>query len=301
MSYLIDAACGCCTGRIRGNNEDNFYFCGDILEQENSGLEHPVCRKLPLNQEMCFFVFDGMGGEEAGETAAFMCARTAKQHCESSNSPGTSVSQQLEDLCRKMNERVCREAQTLEHGRMGSTAVGLLFRPDEVYACNIGDSRAFRLRDNELMQLSKDDTDFIPLPGMETPKRKPRLSQHFGISPDELTLEPHIAKGELLAGDQYLICSDGLTDMVTNIEICTIMKEHHNAVSGVEALIDRAMAHGGRDNTTVILCRVEEIDEKERGYQNERDTDMAGLGYRAEHWFRRVWEDLRNQKNGQHR
>lgn len=265
MSYLIDAACGCCTGRIRSNNEDNFYFCGDILEQKNSGLERPVCRKLLLDREMCFFIFDGMGGEEAGETAAFLCARTVKRHWDSPNRQDTPVSQRLEDLCRNMNEQVCRETQTLEYGRMGSTTVGLLFRPDEVYACNIGDSRAFRLRDNELVQLSTDDTDFIPLPGMEAPRRKPRLSQHLGIFPDELTLEPHIAKGGLRAGDQYLICSDGLTDMVTNIEICTIMKEHQDAVSGVEALVDLAMAHGGRDNITVILCRVEEINETERG------------------------------------
>lgn len=298
MSYFIDAACGCCTGRIRGNNEDNFYFCGDTLEREHSGLERPIRRRLLLDREICFFVFDGMGGEEAGETAAFLCAQTVKRHWDEPNGPDRPVSKRLEELCRNMNERVCRETQALEYGRMGSTAVGLLFRPDEVYACNIGDSRAFRLRDNELMQLSTDDTDFILLPGMEVPKRKPRLSQHLGIFPDELTLEPHIAKGGLRAGDQYLICSDGLTDMVTSIEMCAIMKEHQDAVSGVEALIDLAMAHGGRDNTTVILCRVEKIDEMERGDQDERNTDMARLGYRAGHWFRRVWEGLRNQKNG---
>lgn len=258
MSYLIDAACGCCTGRVRGNNEDNFLFFGGILEQENNGLEHPISRKLLLDQEMCFFVFDGMGGEEAGETAAFLCAQTAKQHWDSPRDLDTPVRQRLENLCKKMNERVCQEIQTLGHGRMGSTAVGLLFRSGEIYTCNIGDSRAFRFRDNELMQLSTDDTDFIPLPGMEAPRRKPCLSQCLGIFPDELTLEPHIAKGKLQTGDRYLICSDGLTDMVTNIEICTIMKEHQDAISSVEALIDLAMAHGGRDNTTVILCYVEE-------------------------------------------
>lgn len=261
MGYLIDAACGCRTGRVRGNNEDNFYFCGNILEQEHGDLEQLLRQKSPLDQEMCFFVFDGMGGEEAGEVASFLCAQTTKQYWDGSDEPAASASRKLESLCQKMNGRVCRETQRLECGRMGSTAVGLLFHPNKVYVCNIGDSRAFRLRDNELLQLSIDDIDFIPLPGMETPKRKPRLSQHLGIFPDELTLEPHIAKGELQPGDQYLICSDGLTDMVTNIEICSIMKEQQTSGGCVNALIDRALERGGRDNITAILCRIDKADE----------------------------------------
>lgn len=258
MDYLIDAACGCRTGRVRANNEDNFYFCGHMLEQEHGDLERLLSQKSPLDREMCYFVFDGMGGEEAGEAASFLCAQTIKQYWDGPTALAVSASQKLECLCQKMNERVCQEVQRLEYGRMGSTAVGLLFRPNEVYACNIGDSRAFRLRDNELLQLSIDDTDLILLPGMEPPKRKPRLSQHLGIFSDELTLEPHIAKGELRVGDQYLICSDGLTDMVTSIEICSIMKEEQPLGCCVNALIDRALERGGRDNITVILCRVEE-------------------------------------------
>lgn len=258
MSYLIDAACGCCTGRIRVNNEDNFYFDGCILEQEHSGLEFPVSQRVPLDRKICFFVFDGMGGEEAGEVASFLCAQTLKQHRAALDNSIIPDRRWLKSLCSKMNERVCRETQLLEYGRMGSTAVGLLFRPNEVYVCNIGDSRAFRFRDGELLQLSIDDTELICPADMEKHKRKPRLSQHLGIFPDELTLEPHIAKGDLQAGDQYLVCSDGLTDMVTNIELCAILKEHQDVDTCVSALIGKAMEHGGRDNITAILCRVEE-------------------------------------------
>lgn len=303
---MIDAACGCCTGRICGNNEDNFYFCGELLEQENNGLDRPIQRRLSLDRERCFFVFDGMGGEEAGETASFLCAQTVRQHQDDLDNPEVPARLRLEALCRSMNKRVCQETETLDHGRMGSTAVGLLFRSDEVYACNIGDSRAFRLRDDELVQLSTDDTDLILLPGVETPRRKPRLSQHLGIFPNELTLEFHISKGKLQAGDQYLICSDGLTDMVSNIEICALLKKHRDAVGGVEALIDLAMAHGGRDNITVILCRVAKVEEAavqsaERRRGEERDeavADMAGLGNRTGYWLRRIWKGLRNQKDG---
>lgn len=256
MYNVIEAACGCDTGRIRRNNEDNFFFDGCISEEVHNGLAHPLYETLALTKPTCFAVFDGMGGEECGERASFLAAETLKTHLPIHLTPSVPLRPFWEQICQEMNEHICREAKILSCGRMGTTMVGLLFRGNEVYMCNIGDSRAFRLRDHELLQLSKDHTFVAPPAYPGAPKWKPYLSQFMGIFPEELVLQPYISKGELRKGDQYLICSDGLTDMLTNIDICTILQEYSRADTCVDELIKCALEKGGRDNITAILCRV---------------------------------------------
>ena len=78
MAYLIDAACCCNTGKVRKNNEDNFYFAGRCLEEQNNGLKHPVSTTFSLRKEHCVAVFDGMGGEYFGESASFAAALTCR-------------------------------------------------------------------------------------------------------------------------------------------------------------------------------------------------------------------------------
>lgn len=197
-----------------------------------------------------------MGGEEAGETASYIAALTVKERFGSFMKQMRFPQKFLENICLEMNDAVCLEAASLGCRRMGSTIVSLLFVPDGVYICNIGDSRAFRFRNNELVQLSKDHTDFELLSLNENSKRKPRLTQHLGIFPDELILEPFIDKTHFEKGDQYLLCSDGLTDMLTNVEISEIMQNHKNTRQCVKHLSDKAIENGGKDNITVIICKV---------------------------------------------
>lgn len=256
MYNVIEAACGCNTGRIRRNNEDNFYFNGFISDEVHNGLDHPLYETFNLTKPACFAVFDGMGGEEWGERASFRAAETLKTQLSVLLSPSAPPRHFWEQICQAMNAHICLEAKMLNCGRMGTTMVGLLFCDNEVYMCNVGDSRAFRLRDNELLQLSKDHTVMAPSAFPGTPKRKPYLSQFLGIFPDELILQSYISKGKLQKGDQYLICSDGLTDMLTNIEICAILMEHSRADACVEALIKSALEKGGKDNITATLCRI---------------------------------------------
>ena len=71
MRFTIQAACGCHTGKVRRQNEDNFFFDGKCLEREHTGLHHPVSIEESLKNGMCFAVFDGLGGEHFGEYASF--------------------------------------------------------------------------------------------------------------------------------------------------------------------------------------------------------------------------------------
>lgn len=251
MVFTIEAACFCQTGKVRRNNEDNLFFEGRCLEPDNTGLHNPVTMEGKLRNEMCVAVFDGMGGENYGELASFAAA----SRMQSLLSPGgksffISEKKILTDMCEKLNLAVVEKAREMRTGHMGSTMTALYFAHGNVYACNLGDSRAYRLRSGELLQLSQDHADI-----REDGKKAP-LTQYLGLDPDEIQIEPHIARSELVSGDQYLLCSDGLTDMLSDPEIGDIMGRTETAEACVEALMDAAMERGGKDNTTIIVCRL---------------------------------------------
>lgn len=256
MAYKIEAACGCNMGRRRSNNEDNFCFDNRILPRENTGLKTAVEINKELQRQQFYGVFDGMGGESYGEEASFLAADTARTSEKVLADFIYPPKKYLTDLVQKMNAAVCGKSESLESGRMGSTAVMLYLSGNYAYVCNVGDSRAFRLRQGGFQQISEDHTDAKFLAEQGIKGRKPSLTQHLGIWPEEMILEPYVAKGELQDGDQYLLCSDGLTDMVDNVDICAIMKEAESPGQCVDTLISRALENGGRDNVTVIVVRI---------------------------------------------
>ena len=251
MAYILDAACGCNTGKIRKNNEDNFFFDGRCLEADNSGLKHPVTMTKTLRRELCVAIFDGMGGENFGEVASFAAADCMQYTTRKLKDYFIPERKFLNSLCMKINDAVVAKQQELCTERMGSTMVALYFSHGYVYVCNLGDSRDYRLRDGEFLQLSVDH-----LEKREQTRKKAPLTQHLGISPENFLIEPYIAKGELKRGDQYLLCSDGLTDMLTNLEIDGIMSSTESAEDCVKKLIDAALEKGGKDNVTAIVCRI---------------------------------------------
>ena len=252
MSFTISAACGCHTGKIRKNNEDNFCFAGKHLELMNNGLRGPVAFETRATNGLSFAVFDGMGGENYGEYAALAAAVEMSRNRRSFSDSFLPEQKYLERLTRKLNCAVFGSANELCTAGMGSTMVMLYFTPPYVYACNVGDSRAYRLRGGELRQLSKDHVCEMR-PGSV---RKAPLSQHLGIDPEEMIVEPYIGKGELRKGDVYLLCSDGLTDMLTDEEIAGLLGKGGTETDKVNGLIGAALDRGGKDNVTVIVCRI---------------------------------------------
>lgn len=252
MRFQIEAACGCHTGRIRRNNEDNFYFDGRCLEAVHNGLPNPVCIEMPVKNGLSMAVFDGMGGENFGEIASFTAAKTMQQMERTLADFFLPERKYLNRLVSRLNEAVVAAEKELMTDRMGTTMAALYFTTRYVYVCNVGDSRVYRLRSGQFQQISEDHV--AHLPGMT--RRKAPLTQHLGIDPEEMMIEPYVAKGELKPGDQYLICSDGVTDMLTNIEIADILLRTADADSCVRELIREALEHGGRDNITAILCRI---------------------------------------------
>ena len=252
MRYAIQAACGCHTGKIRKNNEDNFYFDGKCLEIDNNGLKHPVYIEDALKNGRCFAVFDGMGGEQYGELASYAAARQMQTTTRNLTDFFIPEKAYLTRLAMELDKKVNTIQAEKQTEHIGTTLVSLYFSGRYVYVCNVGDSRAYRLRDGEFLQLSKDHVERYP--GRES--QKAPLTQYLGVGSEDMEIDPYIAKGEIKTGDLYLLCSDGLTDMLTNFEITDIMLNNDNVEDCVQALIQAALEHGGRDNITVIICRL---------------------------------------------
>ena len=249
---IIEAALHCNTGRIRSNNEDNFYFNGLYLEKDNNGLTEPKFTKIDSFNNPLFCVFDGMGGEEAGEVASYIAAKTTAAYISDASYGLNPSYDAMEKWCFHLNNTVFEESKSIAWGRMGTTMVSLYFSNKTVTVANIGDSPAFRIRGNEMVQLSKDHVEILP-PSMK--KHKPRLTQNIGVDPTELMIEPFAEKHTFLKNDIFLLCSDGLTDMVEKERIVHIIKNHASLKQAVSALVNEALKNGGRDNITVTLIR----------------------------------------------
>lgn len=252
MSFTLEAACCSNIGKRRSNNEDNFFFDNICMEEENKGTRNPLFMEQALKQNICVAVFDGMGGENYGEQASFAAARAMQTSVKAPKEFYISERKYLQRMADQMNLAVNARAEELVTNRMGTTVAALYFSCRHVYCMNVGDSRVYRLRDRVLSQLSEDHVSTRPMPE----GRKAPLIQHLGMNPEEVLLSPCIVKDELQAGDRYLICSDGLTDMVCNASIMDIMLNNPDPMDAVNALTKAALDNGGRDNVTVIVCNI---------------------------------------------
>ncbi len=252
MRFSVEAACGCHIGKIRKNNEDNFLFNGFYLPAENQGTDDIISYSGDLQNGFHFAVFDGMGGENFGEIAAFEAAKKMQSLTKTFSDYFLSKTNYLEKQIMQLNEAVVKAKKELFTDRCGCTMVALYFYSDYVYSCNVGDSRACRLRNGKLLQLSVDH--IVKYPGSD--KKKTPLTQHLGISPEDMLIEPYITKEHICKNDIYLICSDGITDMLTDLEISEILSQHHDIEATTRKLIQSALDNGGRDNITAIACKI---------------------------------------------
>ena len=250
--YYVTAACGCNIGKVRVNNEDNFYFGQRFLPKNNIGLDGIIYYQNLLDKPVCFGVFDGMGGESYGEEAAYLAAWTMFEELQENG----ALQEALMRICTNANQRICQSARKYNAGVIGTTAVLLGLKGTTAYLVNIGDSRAFLYRSGQMSQVSVDHTEQFLFLAPGKAKRKPRLTQHLGIEPTEMIIEPYNTKISIQTGDIFLLCSDGLTDMVSEREIKDVIDVENDVKGIVEMLIKQAINHGGKDNITLIVCKI---------------------------------------------
>ena len=246
MAFRIQYYCTSSIGRFRSINQDNFFCSGEYMSADNNGTDGILCGSIYSGEPSVFAVFDGIGGGVRGEMSAFIAAEALK-NAELSGKPKEA----LVSFCLSANRRICDYA--IENGikSTGTTAAMVLFGRKKIHLCNIGDSKILRIANGSICQLSKDHISFSPFGG------KGALSQHLGIPESEFIIMPYTAKASYRNGAVYLICSDGLTDMVENNDIFRIISDN-DGENAAKLLLDSALENGGRDNITFILLYITE-------------------------------------------
>ena len=253
MTYTIDYAYTSHIGKVRKNNEDNFWCDGHFLPEENNGTEGIVTGTLPGNASCGAAVLDGMGGESCGETASYLGAVSFGGYLQE-HPPGRFFfdwERYLRALCLAMNDRVSGYGRENKIESMGSTMVCAFFTRKAVHLANLGDSRIYLMEPSGLRQVSKDHVLRFSSIG------KAPLVQYLGMEDTEgMTPDPTIESVRAQDGLQVLLCTDGLTDMVDDRSIEQVLSEETEPEKAVERLLSMALDHGGRDNTTIWLGRI---------------------------------------------
>ena len=231
-------------GRQRQGNEDNFFV------------------RAPL-----FVVADGMGGAQAGEVASEIAVRSFDDDL-----PNGSLPEALASVIQGANRRIHDKARSDEsmHG-MGTTTTAAYVDDDEVVIAHVGDSRAYLLRDGDLIRLTKDHSLVGELVARgklteEQAEQHPQRSVITRALGPEANVQVDVDIFPAKAGDLFLLCSDGLTSMVHEPKLRPLFEDGDSLETLGKRLIDAANAAGGRDNITVILFRLEAVERhRERG------------------------------------
>lgn len=253
--FKMEAVCGCFLGNGRSHNEDNFYFDKKHLPQENQGLKQPIQFQTTTREPVLLAVFDGMGGEKRGEEAACRACEVFAEEVKQLDELVIPGKELLYRACHKANQEVVKIATTNQCGTMGTTVAALYFFGDEVCACNVGDSKIFRIRNKQMVQISKDHTDEKIMSAMGINK-KPVLLQYIGVPDTEMAIDPFVSKGEISSGDIYIICSDGITDVLSANEIYQIVEKGDSLEEVVRKIVGKVDSLNGSDNATIIMVKL---------------------------------------------
>ena len=243
------------TGRQRRANEDS------------------LLARSPL-----FVVADGMGGAQAGEVASRLAIESFQPGIEDASRPEVA----LATLAQEANSRIHRRSHAnAAQAGMGTTLTAVYVGEDDVAIAHVGDSRAYCLRDGELLRLTDDHSlvDELLRQGRLTPEEAVEHPQRSVITRalgPELTVEVDTRSFHARGGDVYLLCSDGLTTMLSEEEIAELLRGHPRLRDAGEVLVAAANEAGGRDNITVVLLRLEDV-QPGTGSLFEEQATLTGL------------------------
>ncbi|MBI5921569.1 MAG: Stp1/IreP family PP2C-type Ser/Thr phosphatase [Betaproteobacteria bacterium] len=252
LSQALETVSRSDAGMVRSHNEDSVYL--------NPALGLAV-------------LADGMGGYNAGEVASGMVTTLLGSELEKAfgrqepqlqgNDGQRRAHDLLEQEIARANHAVYQAAQSQpQYAGMGTTLVMALFYDNRMTVAHIGDSRLYRLRGEEFLQITRDhsllqeqiDSGILTPEQARHSQNKNLVTRAVGVDP---TVEAEIHDYETSPGDIYLLCSDGLNDMVEDEEIgMTVQMLSANLELAATQLVQMANDNGGRDNVSVILVRI---------------------------------------------
>jgi protein phosphatase len=271
MTLVLRYAARSDRGLIRGNNQDSVYAGPRLLA-----------------------VADGMGGHAAGDVASKVVI-AALEHLDD-DAPSGDLLQSLREAVFEGSEHlreVIRESPQLEG--MGTTLTAILFAGGRLGLCHVGDSRAYLVRDGQTSQITHDDTFVQTLidDGRITPEEANSHPQRSLLlrALNGQEVEPDLSMREARAGDRYMLCSDGLSGVVSEETLAEALKDPDPEATA-DRLIELALRSGGPDNVTVIVADVIEdtggrgrldpvVDGAAGGYVGQRQVDASSAAGRA--------------------
>jgi protein phosphatase len=230
---------------IRSGNEDSY----DATDNAHRGL---------------FVVADGMGGHAAGEVASLMAVQTVMKEVadlkdiDEAGNAGNKLAEALRAANRNIHDRMLAES---DKQGMGTTASVLVIDQNRYLIGQVGDSRVYLLRDGALQQVTKDhsyvqeqvDAGFLTPEQAKYHPYSNVITRCVGASEN---VEPDVYRGDVKVGDVFLVCSDGLTGMVDDRRIHTLLMSRAEPDRKVHSLISEANGRGGLDNITAIVVHV---------------------------------------------
>lgn len=240
---------------------------GRVRKMNQDSVAALTADELDRCADALFIVADGMGGRSGGEVASRVTVETIPQIVkqEMAQLNGAADAQGMAAVLREgitaANDAVWNQARSNPELRgMGTTCVGLLIKGSTAAICNVGDSRAYLLRGGELAQVTSDHSlvQEHVLSG-ELTEEEARASRYRNVITRGIgltnTVTPDLDAFVLTEGDTLLLCSDGLTNMLTDREIGEIIAKEPDAQRACDQLVEAANANGGKDNITAIVIR----------------------------------------------
>jgi protein phosphatase len=259
MLRIADQWHGSDLGLQRQGNEDNYFV------------------RAPL-----FVVADGMGGAQSGEVASEMAVEAFGGGIPDGDSPADGLVRIIETANQRIHERSRSESK---RAGMGTTVTAVYVGETSVTVAHVGDSRCYRVRDGELERLTDDHSlvgDLVRLGKLteeqaETHPQRSVITRALGPEPNVMVdVEEFGARG----GDLFLVCSDGLTAMVREDKLKPLMVERKGGLDQLgHDLIAAANAAGGRDNITVILFMLEDVDAPAEAASAEAAAEQDTVEY----------------------
>jgi serine/threonine protein phosphatase PrpC len=234
--------------------------CVREINEDSGRLIRPSDPAQLAAKGTLLIVADGMGGHSAGEVASQLAVEcVSRLYYESDAGPGEALRRAVEEANRQIHEAAAEDEA--KHG-MGTTCTALAICGGEAVAAHVGDSRLYMLRDRQLYQLSEDHSavnemvklGLITREQARTHEDKNVILRALGTSPEvEVST---VAPFGVRAGDRYLLCSDGLYDLVLDDEIAAVLSEAEDIHAAGASLINLARERGGHDNITVGIIAI---------------------------------------------
>jgi serine/threonine protein phosphatase PrpC len=235
-------------GAVRPANEDTIAVGDRVM---SAPMAAPESFELEIARPVVCLVADGMGGHTAGDVASRAVAEYLVQRAARAVDEA-ALAQLLAEANGELFE-LMRDRPAL--GGMGTTVAGVVVNPSGSLVFNVGDSRVYRIEAGRLEQLSTDDTPGPKLADGRTAAITSHLiTQTLGGAYEAIAIEPHLLEPPASARERYLICSDGLSDLVPRDALEADLGEHDR--DSVQALFAAAMAAGGRDNISIVMLDV---------------------------------------------